>query len=353
MKDLIKYVVFRLTPHLIFDKIVYFFSKQDKAFLSEIQNERNAYVFLGCDYSNLGDYAITLAQKKLLQDILSDRKVHVIKINQTYTRLKAILKKHETSELVTIIGGGNMGDLYYGYERKRNFIVHKMHEYKIISFPQSLIFSSSPFGILGLRRSSKEYSYHHDLLILAREELSYTKMLSYFESNRIVLCPDIVLTLDMRKKNIRSNIVLTLRNDHEGILSLKDKERILFTASELGLKVFKLDTSLDNNSSNDDNFNHLLDIYSKSQLVITDRLHGMIFSYITGTPAIVFPNNNGKIEYSYKWISDCGYIKLIQKSDIDHLKDFILERKDYQIDNILFMKKRKCLLEYFKKIVKS
>jgi len=42
--------------------------------------------------------------------------------------------------------------------------------------------------------------------------------------------------------------------------------------------------------------------------VITDRLHGMIFAFITGTPAIVLPNNNGKIEHSYDWISECGYI---------------------------------------------
>ena len=40
--------------------------------------------------------------------------------------------------------------------------------------------------------------------------------------------------------------------------------------------------------------------FQKSELVITDRLHGMIFCYITKTPCIVMPNNNHKILMTYE-----------------------------------------------------
>lgn len=351
MKHFFKYIIFRFTPNLIFNKISYLLARSDKSFFSEIASRGNVYVFLGCDYPNLGDYAITLAQKNILKTLFPDRNVHVVTIGQTYTRLKSILSYHHTSDIVTIIGGGNIGELYYGYERKRNFIVYKMHEYKIISFPQSLIFSNTPFGKLGLKRSSYYYSHHPDLMILAREELSYNKMQFCFKSNDIKLCPDVVFTLDKRLKEVRSNLVLTLRNDNESLLSIKDMEQIQNVVSESGLRVVKLDTTLDNNMSNKNNLNELLNTYSKARCVITDRLHGMIFSYITGTPAIVLPNTNGKIEYSYKWISNCGYIKFMQKKDIGQFKNLVQKLENVQVDSIAFQERNKKFLEYFKKLL--
>lgn len=84
----------------------------------------------------------------------------------------------------------------------------------------------------------------------------------------------------------------------------------------------------------------LWEIFSKSQLVITDRLHGMIFAYITGTPAIVLPNSNFKVEKCYEWIKDCGYIKFIKEPNngeflsllnTEYSKDGF-ERTNYQIN---------------------
>ena len=51
------------------------------------------------------------------------------------------------------------------------------------------------------------------------------------------------------------------------------------------------------------------DKFSKAELVITDRLHGMIFSVITKTPCLVFDNKNHKISETYTaWLKDCNYI---------------------------------------------
>lgn len=57
--------------------------------------------------------------------------------------------------------------------------------------------------------------------------------------------------------------------------------------------------------------------FSESRLIITDRLHGMIFAYITKTPAIVLPNSNFKITGCYEWIKECGYIKMVDNSDFE------------------------------------
>lgn len=47
--------------------------------------------------------------------------------------------------------------------------------------------------------------------------------------------------------------------------------------------------------------------FSTVRLVITDRLHGMVFSVITGTACIAF--RNYKIEGIYKWIEYLQYIQ--------------------------------------------
>jgi pyruvyl transferase EpsI len=55
--------------------------------------------------------------------------------------------------------------------------------------------------------------------------------------------------------------------------------------------------------------------FCDSKLVITDRLHGMIFATITGTPCIVFGNNHHKVRESYEWIKYLPYIEFVESVD--------------------------------------
>ena len=58
-----------------------------------------------------------------------------------------------------------------------------------------------------------------------------------------------------------------------------------------------------------------MDDMRKSSLVITDRLHGMIFAVITGTPCIVFSNYNHKVKGTYEWISYLPYAKYVENGE--------------------------------------
>ena len=57
--------------------------------------------------------------------------------------------------------------------------------------------------------------------------------------------------------------------------------------------------------------NKKLDEFAKAEIVITDRLHGMIFATITGTPCIAFDNLSNKVSGVYEWIMDQSYVKCI------------------------------------------
>ena len=57
-----------------------------------------------------------------------------------------------------------------------------------------------------------------------------------------------------------------------------------------------------------------------SRLVITDRLHGMIFAYITKTPCIVIGNNHHKVRDAFKMLAvdeNMRYVECVD--DISHL----------------------------------
>jgi pyruvyl transferase EpsI len=52
-----------------------------------------------------------------------------------------------------------------------------------------------------------------------------------------------------------------------------------------------------------------LDEFRKAKVVMTDRLHGMVFSAITATPCIAFPNSYHKMEGLYRWLRELPYIR--------------------------------------------
>lgn len=74
---------------------------------------------------------------------------------------------------------------------------------------------------------------------------------------------------------------------------------------------------------------------ARHQLVITDRLHGMIFCYITKTPCIVFSNNNYKIRETYKkYLSESKSIKFIENMDEFKILDLAEELISSPFDTI-------------------
>ena len=68
-----------------------------------------------------------------------------------------------------------------------------------------------------------------------------------------------------------------------------------------------------------------LNQFKKSEIVITDRLHGMIFATITGTPCIALSNYNYKVKGTYEWIKHLEYIKFTE--DINEIPNLINELK--------------------------
>lgn len=289
---------------------------------------KKAFVFLAADYGNLGDVAITYAQTQFLKDSLQDYEVIDVPISKTLEGISMIKKTIKNSDVVTTVGGGNFGDLYDQIEFYRQLVVESFPNNKVVSFPQTMDFSDSEKGKNALLQAKKCYGKHKNMTFIAREQLSFNMMQENFTNNTIILTPDIVMSLNKMEPELeRKGVVMCLRDDDEKLLKPIEKEKLLELVEESFEVKNNYDTHINKNNLSIEERNDELDkiwtAFKKAELVITDRLHGMIFCYITKTPCLVFQNNNHKVKGSYQWIKDKSNIKLIDTFSEKEINDFL------------------------------
>ncbi len=283
--------------------------------------ENKCYIMMAADYGNMGDIAITYAQRKFLEDnIRDDYDIIEVPMKKVYPWARDIRNNLGKKDIITIIGGGNTGDYYLDFEEKRRFIINFFKNTKIISFPQTIDFSNTNKGKKELKNSVKIYSKNNLLRIFARESKSFEIYKNRFQNNKIYLVPDIVLSLNEERIQERNGILICLRNDKEQALNEESKNRFIEKLNSKYKDIIYQDTHIGNITIDMDERKNALDtIWDKfrgAKIIITDRLHGMIFAAITGTPCIAFKNTNYKVEQTYiDWLKDYEYIKLFKSME--------------------------------------
>lgn len=282
---------------------------------------KNIYFLDSPSYGNIGDQAIALAMRKFMNDLLPQYNQVEFLENEFLFYIRWLKKNVKESDIICLNGGGNMGVMYPKYEAIRRIIIKSFPNNKIIIFPQTLDYEKSKYGDKEKKRASSIYSKHKHLLIMAREGKTYNEMKKIYPINTIVLCPDIVLYLNYMDMNVKKNdiIGICLRNDNERIINDED----IFLINRPIKKIATQDNAL----LNINNLNREKVVYDKLEeiasckMIITDRLHGMIFAYITNTPCIALPNSNGKVEGVYNWIKGKGSTTFQKKYDDKDIKE--------------------------------
>lgn len=284
------------------------------------------YVMLAADYGNLGDHAITDAQVSFIQETLPGYPVAIINIRDTYRYLKHLKVIMRKEDIITLIGGGNMGSIYPAVEERRRAILKNFPENRIISFPQSTFFSDDVSGRETLNDTIYNYSKHNTFYLFARDSKTYDFMRTNFTNNSIGLVPDIVLSGSHSRVNdtVRNQkkIILSLRSDAEVSMvdgaSSEIEHRLQATGYEVVVKDTEAGSSKLSSASGRKMLQEHLGLYSTSSVVVTDRLHGVIFCAITGTPCIAIDNSYGKVHaLCDTWLSDIAWIHAMRGDDID------------------------------------
>lgn len=288
------------------------------------KNKKKIFLFHVPVNSNMGDQAIIYAEKKFVKKYFPNCKWIEISYYLEDRAFEFIINKIKSRDLILIQGGGSLGDLYPKEEQRTQRIVKTFTKNKIIIMPQTITYRKSKESDKLKKASSDVFSKHPHLVICAREKISYNIMCDLFPKNKILLIPDIVLSLNYSKKfKRRRQILFLLRNDFEKQIQECQIKEIIKKAEKENISYCMYDTFLDDYLLLKKTYGFLrkrrlfklLKKCAKSQLIVTDRLHGMVFSFLTYTPCYVFENINHKIRGVYAWIENANAIKLVSKAE--------------------------------------
>lgn len=292
-------------------------------------------------HGNLGDHLLSIAELQFFKDNFPDFPIIPVTSSDLYYSLRLSLNSIRPHDIICITGGGFLGSLY---EEERRFlsILKMFPDNKIVVLPQTIYYENNKHGNTSLQKAINIYKKHKSLYVVARDQNTYNILKNKLMKNResqIALTPDLALYLHYKSNHKRTSILWCMRKDSE----INTTNYNIINS----LKHQTLDTNLPEEytdtyvpyhipfESEYDEVHKKIEQFSKARLVITDRLHGMIYSTITGTPVIAMDNISGKVGQVYDmWISQLPYVKFV--SDEKQVKDIVhelLSLNDCQYEN--------------------
>lgn len=310
------------------------------------------YYVLGTpQHTNLGDSAIVLSEINFLKQC-GIRETRIKEVTtEEYKAYKDILKKRiRKFDKIFLHGGGNMGDQWFSEELLRRDMLSTFGQNKIIVFPQTIFYSDTTEGKREEKNSIPFYN-RNDLTIVAREYMSFERMKCLYPNANVLVTADIVLSTNRGvfgiKQQKRMGILLCLRSDMEKAMSLAEHKMIEDFLQKNNCQVRVTDMYSECAVTKKNRYECVkrkMNEFASARLVITDRLHGMVFATVTETPCIVFGNYNYKVEGTYEWIKYLPYIRFVRSTaEMEKVFPELLMQKDCKYDN-------KPLQPYFKKL---
>ena len=294
--------------------------------INELRQKKKAIMIATAEHANIGDSAITLAEQYLLSKYFPDYfqvEISTYEFSKKEAFLHAILNP---DDIIFLNGGGNMGDTYPAEEDLHCKIVEDFPNHKIVLFPQTISFSDTVSGKQVLAHSAQVYNSHRDLTFFLRgnESLEFAK--KHFPNVKSYIMPDVVHTLQTNYSLARKGALLCLREDEEGWMNTAKKAAVI-SAAKKAIGHVSSSTNIHHEDVTRDIRGFVvreeLKKFARHRIVITDRLHGMIFSAITGTPCVVISSYNHKIkEYYNAFFSDSNAIFFIG-NDLEQLNPAI------------------------------
>ena len=282
-------------------------------FIEKRLNEsyNNCIILLGTPtYNNLGDHLIAISEIDFLKNTFPNKVIIEIPTQVFKRYRKKFLQKIGEDIPIFITGGGWLGSLWPDDEYQMQEMISLFLNNKIIILPQTIYYNLDTIQGKKILASAKEtYKSCDNLHLYLRDKASYEFALNYFpiKKNNILLVPDIALYYERKLKIKRKEgILVCLRTDREKIIVCDFKKWTRAYAMRHNMSYKETDTVLLGGIpiwKRKIEVRKIIKKYQSAQIVITDRLHGMIFSVISNTRCIVFDNKTNKVRGVYEqWL---------------------------------------------------
>ena len=265
------------------------------------------------EHGNLGDQAIAVAERRFLKQHFP--KVPLIEVPGFAFSAAPQAYRSEMDpdkDTVLITGGGFAGSLWEQEENNILSILRELADFRIVMMPQTLYYAEEQAK--QTQQALHLYRTCSRLLFLAREEQTMQRVRRLMPQVSCELVPDMVLSLLCAlPQNRRNGIGLCLRRDKESMLDESARDTLAKMVREEfpEQRMTWTDTVQPGNMTPAEGTQAVqekLEEFSGYTLVVTDRLHGMVFAALTGTPCIVLDNCDHKVRGVYEWVRQNQYL---------------------------------------------
>lgn len=278
------------------------------------------------NYRNIGDYLIFFGE-------LNYFKKNRIKLNSISSKDNFDSSLIQKGDIILLHGGGNFGDLYIDHTNFRNKIVKKFSQNKILILPQTIYFKDKE----KLKKTSNIFSTHNNLTIFARDKVSLDIFKTNFKKNTILLHKDFAYDLNLKKNKDSTkiqNILFLKRTDEESKFTLFALKFNIVYSDWFNLKRFNywnlihIIFRIFRNFLSKKQYTRILMKYSKLivkynvekirkyDLIITDRLHGLILADLLNIKVIAVDNSYSKIKNYYdSWLKNKKNCYFVNNND--------------------------------------
>lgn len=298
-------------------------------------------------HGNIGDQAIALAEQLVFEEVYGAGRYGEVLAADLDGIEERFADVTPQACIVYVHGGGFLGDLWPNEEERLRRILQAFRRHRVVILPQTASFAlGSPAGRECLRQSQLSYEGHPNLTLCARERNTYELLQSRFALDDVRLLPDAVLSLDVSVVEVpvrnRCGTIFCMRSDKERILTEEDRVFLKKQIAQVPqlLPCDSTDMITDEVVSVKKRRGLVegkLAAFARAKLIVTDRLHGMVFAALAGTPCIALGNCSGKVKAVHQWIEGLDYIKYIDTpSEFANALAEIDFEKPYRYDSAAF-----------------
>jgi exopolysaccharide biosynthesis predicted pyruvyltransferase EpsI len=268
-------------------------------------------------HENVGDSAIWLGEIEYLRY----RRCHIAYISDISTFEPDAMRSALQGGTILLHGGGNFGDLYSHHQKFRERIAELFPDCRIIQLPQSIHFSDDS----KIKDWCSNISRHRNFHMLVRDRPSLEIAQKHLP-NPVHLCPDMALMLDIPplSSHLKSASILILsRTDQEKssifthyddtssnhiAMDWMDEEpparealydwahrRLRWRNSKVPPFLLNRLALYAANAIARERLARGLSILGKGRVIVTDRLHALILSWLGGLPVLYLDNTYRKL----------------------------------------------------------
>lgn len=288
---------------------------------------------------NVGDHAQAVAISAWLKKHFPELSVLEMDKKRSRDLLPALRWLVQPDDVVFLHSGGNMGDRGTGSEAIRRLIISSFPRNKIVSLPQTIYFSDTQTGVKERENTRRIYATHPNLTIIGRDPRSGDLAAELFPKAQVSCMPDFVLSMATKqkqseKKNTSLKVLLCLRLDNESAITPEQRKNI---ANCLPYPCTYYDTTIGSSIALCKRaivLESALDLFRASDVVVTDRYHGLIFSVLCRKPCVVLRTVDHKLTSAMHWFKDVPFVLFAENLDeIPSLVERLLTVESREVPN--------------------